>query len=101
VDPVIIVVAVLAVVAIASFFVFRQRSKVEISGPLGTKVSIDGSNDPAPPTPGIKIGTAVSHGGSTVTEDHTGRGIVADRLEAQRDVRTTLSQTENDPGPKA
>lgn len=100
-DPVIIVVAILAVVAIISLIVFRQRSKVEMSGPFGTKVSIDGSNDPPPPTPGIKIGTAVSHGGSTVTEDHTGRGITADKLEAQGDVRTTLSQTENTPDPKA
>jgi hypothetical protein len=105
VDPVVIVFAVLAVVVIASFIVFRQRSNVKIKGPFGVEASIEGSNDPPPPTPpptpGIKIGTAVSHGGSTVTEDHTGRGITADKLEAQGDVRTTLTQTENTPDPKA
>ena len=102
-DPVlvIVVVAILALVVIASFMVFRQRGKVDMTGPFGTKVSIDASNDPPPTTPGIKIGTAVSHEGSTITEDQTGRGIEAQSLEAKGDVRTTLSQTKNNPPPKA
>ncbi len=99
-DPVIIVVAILALVVIAALLIYRQRGKVEMTGPFGTKVSVDGSNDPVPPTPGINIGTAISHEGSTVTEDQTGRGIDAERLEAKRDVRTTLSRTENNPDPK-
>lgn len=99
--PVIVVVAALAIVVIVSFIVFRGRSNVEMSGPFGTKVKIDASNDPPTPTPGIKIGTAVSHEGSTITEDQTGRGIEAQSLEAKGDVRTTLSQIENDPRPKA
>jgi hypothetical protein len=99
--PVIVVVAILAVVVIASFMVFRQRSKVKITGPFNTGVDIDASNDPLTPTPGIKIGTALSHEGSTITEDQTGRGIDAQRLEAKQDVRTILSSTEKDSHPKA
>jgi hypothetical protein len=99
-DPVVIVVIVLAVVVIASFIGFRRRSKVDMIGPFGTKLSMESSNDPPPTTPGIKIGTALSHEGDTITEDQTGRGIEAERLEAKRDVRTTLSQPEDTPNPK-
>jgi hypothetical protein len=102
-DPVIasiVVFAILAVIAVASFIGFRRRSKVDITGPFGTKFTMDGSNDP-PSTSGIKIGTAVAHKGDVITENQTGTGIEAEKLEAGRTVRTTLSQPENTPDPKA
>jgi hypothetical protein len=102
-DPVIgtiVVVAILALVAVGAFFVYRQRIKVDLTGPGGTNLRIDGSNDPAPTKPGIEIDTAIAHKGDVITEDQTARGIKAGRLEAGDTVRTTLSQPEND-RPKA
>jgi hypothetical protein len=44
----VIVIALFALIIIASLFVFRQRSKVNVRGPLGTGLDIDASNDLPP-----------------------------------------------------
>ena len=94
----IIVIAIFALIAVAAFLRFQQRSKVEIKGPFDTGLTLDASSDP---TPGAKIGKAKSHAGSVRTEDKTGRGASVDDAEAWGDISAASTPPESEPDPKA
>lgn len=55
-----IVIALFAIVIIATFLVFRQRGKVKINAPLGLKLDIDAANQTPENKPAIKITDAKS-----------------------------------------
>jgi hypothetical protein len=101
-DPVIatvVVVAILAGVAIAAIIVFRDRLKLNLRGPGGANLDIDGAKHAPATKLGIKIGTAEAQG-NIRTINQAGTGIEAETLRAVGDIETTLSQPEND-RPKA
>jgi hypothetical protein len=95
----ILVIALLALVAVAAFLVFRQRGNVEIKGPLGTGLKVDGSNQAAPPQ------------GAVVKDARAGRNIRAQTDEGQARVSRAIAESgdiealrgtkQGDDGPKA
>ena len=96
----IVVIAILALIVIAAFLVFRQRARVEIKGPLGTGLKLDASNDLPPLTPGVKVEAAKSRAGGLLAEDNTGRGADVKQVEVQDDILVSSTPPKKDPDPK-
>lgn len=97
---VVIVIIIFALIIVAAFLVFRQRSKIEIKGPLGTGLNLDASNDPLPPTPSVRVEGAKSRRGGLVAEDSTGRGASVKDIDVQDDILVSSSTSPQTPDPK-
>lgn len=82
----IIIVGILAVIALVAFFFFRQRTTVEVKGPLGTGLKVDASNQPAPSAPGVKGETIKSRKGGLTAHDETGHGVEVKDVDVEKDV---------------
>jgi hypothetical protein len=95
-----VIIAIFALVAVAAFLVFRQRAKVRIKGPLGTGLEVDASNQPAPPTPGVRVEDAKSRKGGLVADDQTGRGADVRKVEVEDDILVSSTPPGERPGPK-
>src|SRR5262245_58136256 len=96
-----IALALLALVAIAGFQVYRKKVKVGIKGPAGPGLDFEGSNEEVPgrrepERPGVRVKDVRSHEGGLTAADHTGRGADVEGAEVKKDIRVT-----SDPGPKA
>jgi hypothetical protein len=88
-DPTVVaavVIALFAIIVVATYLVFRQRAKVNIKGPMGTELSVDASNEPTPQPPGIDVEDATARQGGLMAEDETGRGVRARRVDTQDDI---------------
>jgi hypothetical protein len=90
---VVLVIIVLALVAIAAFVVFQHRAKVNLTGPFGTSLSVDGSNDPKP---AVKISNADA-GRDIKATDKTGRGAEIDQAKARGSITATSTPPRSDP----
>ena len=97
----VLVIVVLAVVALGAFAVYQSRAKVHIKGPLGTGVSVDASNEPNPPPPGIHAEDIKSRKGGLLAQDDTGRGVVAKEVDVETDVILGSTPPKSKPDPKA
>ena len=82
----IIIVGILAVIALVAFFLFRQRTKIELKGPFGTELKVDATNKPTPPTPAVKGEDIKSRKGGLKAYDETGRGVEVKGVEVEKDV---------------
>jgi hypothetical protein len=96
-----VIIAIFALVVVAAFIVYRQRGKVAISGPLGTGLKLDASNEPPPPTPGVEVEGARSKGGGLLAEDRTGRGARVKDVAVQDDILVSSTPPPGDASPKA
>ncbi len=92
-----IVIALFALIVVASFFVFRQRGKVKIKGPLGTGLELDASNDPPPSRPGIEAANIKSRKGGLVADDQTGHGVKTTDVDVEDDVLLSSSDPKANP----
>ena len=81
----VLVIIALALVAVAAIVVFQRRAKVDIKGPFGTGVSVNGSNDPKP---AVKISNAEA-GRDIQATDKTGRGAEIDQAKAKGSITAT------------
>ena len=81
-----LVAACFVFVALFAVLKYRQRTKVDIKGPLGTGLHVEGSNDTSPPPSGVRARRITSHEGSVAAHDLTGRGVDAEDVIAQSDV---------------
>jgi hypothetical protein len=95
-----VIIAIFALVAVAAFLVFRQHAKVEIKGPLDTGLKLDASNQPAPPTPGVKVEDAKSRKGGLIADDQTGRGADVRQVEVEDDILVSSTPPAEPPSPK-
>lgn len=105
----VIVIALFALIIVAALVVFRDQIRVLIHGPGGSKLELEGANNPPrekpsaepPPEeprqeaqqerPGVLIEDAVSRGGSLRAEDKIGRGTVVRRIDVQGDISASSS----------
>jgi hypothetical protein len=99
-EAIIVIIALFAVVAVAAFFVFRHRAKVDIKGPLGTGLHINASNDPPPIDPAVVVEDAASRRGGLKADDETGRGAQVRRVEVDKDIEVS-SRPSGGTDPKA
>ena len=99
-EAIVIVIALFAVVVVAAFFIFRQRAKVDIKGPLGTRLHINASNDPPPIDPAVVVEDAASRRGGLKAVDDTGRGAQVRRVEVDKDIEVS-SRPPGGTNPKA
>jgi hypothetical protein len=83
-----VLVAILAVVCIAAFFIYRQQVKVKLKGPLGTNFELEAANQSGPAAPRVVIEDAKA-GGGIRAEDKTGGGANIRRAEAAGDITAT------------
>lgn len=96
----ILVVVLFAIIAVAAFFVFRQRSSVKIKGPFETGLELDASNDP-PPASGVTIEDAKA-GRNIAARDEYGNPVTVRRVDAKEgDVTASSTRPRNDTDPKA
>ncbi len=95
-----IIIAIFALVAVAAFLVFRQRAQVRIKGPLGTGLEVDASDQPPPPTPGVRVEDAKSRKGGLVADDQTGRGADVRQVEVEDDILVSSTPPAETPSPK-
>ena len=93
-----VVIAIFALVVVAAFIVYRQQSRVNIKGPLGTGLELDASNQPAP---AVQVEDAKSRKGGLVADDQTGRGAAVRRVEVEGDILASSTPPEEPPAPKA
>jgi hypothetical protein len=82
----VIVIALFALIGVAAFLRFRQRGSAEIQGPFGTRLKVNGSNDPPVQAPGIQAQGITSREGGVVVEDTTGHGVNIKEVDARSDV---------------
>ena len=94
----ILVVVLFALIAVAAFFVFRQRSSVKIKGPFETGLELDASNDP-PPASGVMIEDAKA-GRNVAARDEYGNPVIVRRVDAKGDVTASSTQPRNNTDPK-
>jgi hypothetical protein len=97
----IVVIAILALIVVAAFVVFRQRTSVRIKGPLGSGLELDASNNPPRITPGVKIEGAKSRSGGLLAEDKTGRGAEVNQVDVKDDILVTSAPPGENLDPKA
>jgi preprotein translocase subunit SecF len=96
---IIIVIGIFSIIVIVALILFRQKVKAGVEGPLGTKVTIDASNESASPL-GVNVEDARSRQGGLRAEDKTGYGASVKRVEVQSDIIVSSSSSEN-PSPKS
>jgi hypothetical protein len=96
-DPIVIIIALFAVIVVAAFLVYRSRARVHITGPAGTSLDINATNDPVPPTPAVVVKDAKSSAGGLVAEDNTGRGVNVEKVEVKDDILATSTPPKQDP----
>jgi hypothetical protein len=94
----IVVIGAFAVVVIVGLLIFR-RVRAKIKGPGGTGLEIDASNEPAGPSPAVRVSDAESRSGGLAARDETGRGVEVSKVEVERDI--TATSTPSRPDPKA
>lgn len=92
----IIIVAILALIAVAGFLVYRRRGKVEINGPLGIGLKLDASNEQSAPSPAVKVDGVKSKAGGLVAEDNTGRGVDVKNVEVKDDILVSSTPPKNE-----
>jgi hypothetical protein len=83
----VLVTVVLAVVAIAGLWLFRQRAKIRIKGPGKSGLDLDVSNDPKA---AINVDGAKSRAGGFTGVDATGRGIDLKDVAVEKDISATV-----------
>jgi hypothetical protein len=89
---VVIVIGLFALIIVSIVLVFRQRSKVKISAPLGMNLDINASNQTAEKRPAIKISEAESSGGGILAEDYQGGGVEISKVKVVDDIIATSSK---------
>lgn len=90
----------MALVAVAFFMVFRHRGKLKAQGPFNTRLELDGSNEPAPPAPGVRAEDLSSKEGGLTAHDESGRGVDVKRVQTKTDINLTTGSPEGRPPPK-
>ena len=93
-----VVIAIFALVVVAAFIVYRQQSRVNIKGPLGTGLELDASNQPAP---AVQVEDARSRKGGLLADDQTGRGAAVRRVEVEDDILVSSAPPDQPTAPKA
>lgn len=83
------VIAIIAIIVIFGFVVYRRRSSVEIKAPLGIGLKYDGSNDEIVPSPAVIIEKATSRSGGLSAKDETGRGVSAKEINVDQDINVS------------
>ncbi len=89
---IVVVIALFAVVIVASFLVFRKRGKVKITAPLGMGLEIDATNQTQQKPPAIKISEAESSAGGILAEDHQGGGVEITKVKVADDIIATSAK---------
>lgn len=82
----IVVIGLFALIAIAAFYAYRNRTKLGIKGPFGTGIELDATDQPDPDPPGVRVKNATSRKGGLLAEDRTGRGADVEGVEVQDDI---------------
>jgi hypothetical protein len=59
--------------ALGFFLIFRRRGKVKLKGPLGARIELEGSNDPAAQAPGVTARDIQAETGSVIAKDKSCR----------------------------
>lgn len=94
----IIVIAIFALVVIAVLIRFRQKATIRFKIP-GIKLDASGTNEQQS-QPGIRARDITSQHGGTLLDDSTGKGIDAERIQAEGDVLISSSKQKNIKAPK-
>lgn len=83
---IILVVALLALVAIGFFAVFRRRGKLKMQGPFNTSLEMQGSNESGSQPTGVKGEDLISEEGGLNAHDKTGQGVDIKRAHTKKDI---------------
>lgn len=89
---IVLIVALFAIIIVASFLIFRKSIKAKIDGPLGMKLDMDASNQEPEKKPAIWINDAESSGGGILAEDNHGGGVEINKVKVADDIIATSSK---------
>lgn len=92
----VLIVLIFAIIAIVAFFLFRRRTRIDVQGPFGTGVRVDGSNESTLPNPTVRGANIKSRTGGLTAHNETGGDVDVKDVEVDKDV--DLKST---PAPKA
>ena len=99
-----LVIVLFVLVLIAAFALYRSRVKARITGPFGTGVDLDASNDPPPSSepgrPGIEASRLKAGRGNVEVVTQRGKDMKVDDVEAGQDISIRDEQVSPDPDPK-
>ena len=95
-----IVVVVFAIVLVIALFRPWKRFRGSVTGPAGTRVDLELSNEPMAPGAGVRM-EKVKAGRDVEGQDATGGGVAMKDVEADRDVRATSDPSPGQASPKA
>ncbi len=94
-EGIVIIFAILAIIAIAAFFIYRQHGSAEIKGPFSFLFKFRGTNEPPPPKAGISGKDITSREGGLVAKDTTGHGIELDKVDVKTNIRLSSENKQN------
>ena len=98
-EAVVVVVALVAAVVAVFVLVFRNSAKIRANLPFGTKLSMEGRNEPAP-RPGKIKGEGLAVGGNLSAENRVGGDVGLKDARAKGDIRLSTQATGNNSDPK-
>jgi len=87
---------ILAVICIAAFFLYRSKIKLK----LGSKLELEGSNEPGSAPAGVNIQDAKA-GRNINAASKTGSAVNLNKVEAGQDIIATSENPSGTPDPKA
>jgi len=90
---VLVIIGLFTLIVIVAFFIFRGRASAEIKGPFGTRLTVHGANTSGDRKPGISARRVWSRKGGMKVEDQMGNGIAVERIEVEKDVVLSSSQS--------
>jgi len=93
----VLVILAFALIGVASFLVFRQRTSLKIRGPQNTGLELKADNTQPTPRPGIEAEGIKSRRGGIRADDQTGRGVKAKDFDADKDVSLRTGDPKADP----
>ena len=96
----VIVLALIVVLALGFFLIFRRRGKIDLKGPFDSHLKLEGSNDPAAPAQRIRARNVQTETGSISVKEKTGGGVDVEGMNAHKNVTLTSEYPGGSTDPK-
>lgn len=97
VTAVVLIVALVSLVLVGFFAVFRFRGRFKLWGPFGVRAEAEGANEPSP---GVRGKDLVARHGGLTARDESGQGVDVEKVRVAGNIDLSTKDSERDRHPK-